>query len=83
MSRLNVHKQTMCTYIIHTILRDLFTPSLNLEDLCRQYEHDLPAILTIKTHDILGDFPYSFTDDGLFLNLTSIVRIGLRPLINL
>jgi len=45
---LNLHDQTKRTYIIYTILRDLFTPSTDLEDLCRQHELDLRTILTIK-----------------------------------
>jgi hypothetical protein len=45
---LNLHDQTKRTYIIYTIIRDLFTPSTDLEDLCRQHELDLRTILTIK-----------------------------------
>jgi hypothetical protein len=58
MPRLNVHEQTKRTYIIYTILWDLFTPSTDLEDLCRQHELDLRTILAIKnTRYIHGQPP--------------------------
>ena len=48
MPRLSVHEQTMRTYVFYMILRDLFTPAMDLEDLCRQHDIDMRAIHAIK-----------------------------------
>jgi len=48
MPRLSVHEQTMRTYVFYMILWDLFTPAMDLEDLCRQHDIDMRAIHAIK-----------------------------------
>ena len=72
MPHLNVHKQTKCTYIIYTILRDLFTPSMESTDL-EVYVTSTNLIsgqaFPSKTHD-------TFTDDHLSSNSGTLVSLG-------
>ena len=58
MPRRTVHEQTKRAYIFYMILRDLFTPTTDLEDLCRQHDFDMRVLLAIKqTRYINGRSP--------------------------
>ena len=58
MPRLNIHQQYLRSYIIFMIIRELFTPALDLEQLCDQFDIDLQSLQAIRgTRYLAGRSP--------------------------
>jgi hypothetical protein len=72
MPRLNVHEQTMRSYVFYMILRDLFTPATDLEELCCQHDIDIRAIHVFRPPRIwfLNGFVVSHGDKEVKKNVT-------------